>query len=89
MALAHGPGYRGCAFPTVGWQSPIYIEVGSDLKVQRVKEEAVPFVVRFVKAMMGEAVADPAQVIVTPNKDIEPVPLQDTDEPVVVLFIWD
>ena len=57
------------------------------MKVQRVKELAVPFAVIFVKAMMGEAVADPAQVIVTPNKDIEPVPLQDTDEPVVVLFI--
>jgi hypothetical protein len=56
---------------------------------QSVKEEAVPFAVRFVKAMMGEAVADPAQVIVTPNKDIEPVPLQETDEPVVELFIWD
>ena len=56
---------------------------------QSVKEEAVPLTVRFVKATMGEAVADPAQVIVTPNKDIEPVPLQDTDEPVVVLFIWD
>ena len=59
------------------------------MKVQRVKELAVPLVVIFVKAMMGEAVADPAQVIVTPNKDIEPVPLQATDEPVVVLFIWD
>ena len=56
---------------------------------QSVKEEAVPFTVRFVKATMGEAVADPAQVIVTPNKDIDPVPLQATDEPVVVLFIWD
>ena len=59
------------------------------MKVQRVKELAVPFTVIFVKAMMGEAVAEPAQVIVTPNKDIEPVPLQATDEPVVVLFIWD
>ena len=57
------------------------------MKVQRVKELAVPLVVIFVKAMMGEAVADPAQVIVTPNKDIDPVPLQATDEPVVVLLI--
>ena len=37
MALAQGPGHLGCAFPTVGVQSPLKAVVGSDLNVQSVK----------------------------------------------------
>ena len=41
IAFAQGPGYLGCAIPTVGVQSPFHELVGSDLNVQRVKAAAV------------------------------------------------
>ena len=54
--------------------------------MQSWKEEAVPFEVAFEKMMNALAVAVPAHVNVIPNKDIDPVPEQETADPVVVLL---